>query len=134
MKNKMRAMILVVALASFGTSPAWAQQPAAKDAKACNGCCGHHDSTDKKDAMHPSGTGDCCQNMDKQGKACCDSKETKTVAGKEAKADCCKDAKADCCKDGKDCCSGQGAKLCQTKEGKGCCGEKANCSAKAAAK
>jgi len=136
MKNKIRATILVLTLATFATSPARTQQqPAAKDAKAKCACCGHPatDKADKKDATQHSGSEGCCQDMEERGAACC-GKEAKTDSGKDAKAGCFKDGKMDCCKDEANYCAGKDAKMCQTKEGKGCCGEGGQCPAKAAAK
>ena len=136
MKNKMTAVFLVVALASLGISPAWAQQqPGAKDANTKCACCEHTanaDTTEKKDATQHSGSA-ACQEMKKQGTACCGTGEAKTGSNKDAKADCCKGGKMDCCKEAANCCAGKDAKMCQSKEG--CCGESRQCpSAKGAAK
>lgn len=137
MKNKMRAMILMVALGSLGISPARAQQqPGTKDGKTKCACCEHKtsaDSTDKKEATQHSGSAACCKEMKNQGTACCGVGGAKADSGKDAKADCCKEGKMDGCKEAANCCAGEDAKMCQTQQS-GCAGSGQCPVAKATAK
>jgi len=123
MKNKMRAVILMVALGGLGILPAWTQQqPEAKDAKTKCACCEHKasaDMTDKKDATQHSGLVACCQEMKKQRTACCGIGRVQTDSSKDAKADCCGEGKMGCCKEAASCCTAKDAKMCQSKES--CC-------------
>ena len=136
MKNKMRAMILMVALGSLGISAARTQQqPGTKDGKTKCACCGHKssaDASDKKEATQHSGSVACCREMKSQGTAC-GMGGAKADSGKDAKADCCQEGKMDGCKEAASGCAGDDARMCQTQQS-GCAGSGPCPVAKATAK